>query len=326
MATRTEQEIMKNWKYDGPPLVSVVCITYNHELYIRDALEGFLMQETDFPFEIIIHDDASTDRTAEIVQEYANQYPNLILPILQTENQYSKGKKASAICFARARGEYVAICEGDDYWIHPRKIQTQVESLRERKGCELSFHPAFERNEATGREKLIARHAKQDKVFSTSEVIRGGGGFCPTASLFLKRSVLENMPEWFYKKAPVGDYFWQVYGSLKGGANYQNEPMCVYRVHTNGSWSSRMFLLEDYLRFNTSFIKALDDMNKNLNFFYSKEISFHKSLVLYSLAKSFLKAKNINMFKKTISRSWKEKPFASIPQSFLFLLHICLFY
>jgi len=112
------------------PIVSICCITYNHEKYIRDAIEGFLMQKTNFTFEILIHDDASTDKTAEIVREYEQKYPQLIKPIYQTENQYSKGINPGVeFLFPRARGKYIALCEGDDYWIDPLKLQKQVDFL-----------------------------------------------------------------------------------------------------------------------------------------------------------------------------------------------------
>jgi glycosyltransferase involved in cell wall biosynthesis len=130
---KTEQEIMQHWKGDpSQPLVSISCITYNHEPYIEDALEGFLIQKTDFPFEVLVHDDASTDKTAEIVWEYAARYPNIIKPIYQTENQYSQGIKISInYQYPRAKGKYIAICEGDDYWIDPEKLHIQVEFLEE---------------------------------------------------------------------------------------------------------------------------------------------------------------------------------------------------
>ena len=113
------------------PLVSICCATYNHERYIRDVIDGFLMQKTTFPIEIIIHDDASTDETARIVKEYAEKHPDLIVPIFQTENQYSKNKESIFAWFVypRSRGKYIALCEGDDYWVDPIKLQKQVDYL-----------------------------------------------------------------------------------------------------------------------------------------------------------------------------------------------------
>ncbi len=111
------------------PLVSVVTITYNHAPYIRQCLDGVLSQQTDFSFEYIVHDDASTDGTAEIVREYAEKYPNVIVPILQKENQYSKGKGLVEFILPLVRGKYRSLCEGDDYWIDPNKLQKQVDFL-----------------------------------------------------------------------------------------------------------------------------------------------------------------------------------------------------
>lgn len=112
------------------PLVSISCITYNHVSYIRQCLDGFLMQKTDFPFEIVVHDDASTDKTAEIVREYEKKYPNIIKPIYELENQYSKpGISINDITFPYLRGKYIALCEGDDYWIDENKLQMQVDFL-----------------------------------------------------------------------------------------------------------------------------------------------------------------------------------------------------
>ncbi len=114
------------------PVVSIICLTYNHAPYIRECLDGFLMQKTDFPFEVIIHDDASTDGTTDIIREYAAKYPAIIKPIIQTENQYSKHHNFGYImesCFQICQGQFIAYCEGDDYWIDPLKIQKQVTFL-----------------------------------------------------------------------------------------------------------------------------------------------------------------------------------------------------
>lgn len=111
-------------------LVSVICDVYNHEPYLRDCLEGFINQKTNFTYEILIHDDASTDNSVNIIREYVNKYPHLFKPIFQTENQYSKGMSIwYDIQIPRAKGKYIAICEGDDYWIDPYKLQKQVDIL-----------------------------------------------------------------------------------------------------------------------------------------------------------------------------------------------------
>lgn len=114
------------------PLVSIRCTVYNHEPYLRQCLDGFVMQRTNFPFEAIVHDDASTDGSAAIIREYAEKYPDIIKPIYETENQYSKhdGSIARAmIAAAHPHATYIAICEGDDYWTDPDKLQLQVDFL-----------------------------------------------------------------------------------------------------------------------------------------------------------------------------------------------------
>src|SRR5690554_4195573 len=122
-------------------IVSICCITYNHSPFIRQCLEGFVKQETKFEFEVLIHDDASTDDTAEIIKEYERQFPGIIKPIYQKENQYSKGIKGSKVFnFPRAQGKYIAFCEGDDYWTDPLKLQKQVDILEKNKHLSGSYH------------------------------------------------------------------------------------------------------------------------------------------------------------------------------------------
>lgn len=127
------------------PFVSICCITYNHENYIRDAIEGFLMQETTFPVEILINDDASTDLTANVVREYQNKYPLLIKPIYQEENLFSKGIRAiySIYMFPKAQGKYIAMCDGDDYWTDPLKLQKQVDILERYDDCGLVYTSTY---------------------------------------------------------------------------------------------------------------------------------------------------------------------------------------
>ncbi len=230
---------MRDWKGDpSQPLVSICCIAYNHESYIDDALEGFLIQETDFPFEILIHEDASTDRTADIIREYKNKYPNLIKPIYQVENQYSKGRKLNAeFNIPRARGEYIAFCEGDDFWIYSGKLKTQVELMMKHDSINLSFHPARKIIEKpVFAEMTIAKRSEHEKIYSLNDVILGGGGFMPTASLMVRRVAVMNLPKFFYEVAPVGDYYIQVIASSKG-ALYFPGVYSKYRFMHDGSWS-----------------------------------------------------------------------------------------
>ena len=125
-------------------MVSVVCCTYNHAQYIRQALDGFLRQQTAFRIEVLVHDDASDDGTADIIREYAEKHPDLILPVLETQNQWSKGVRFFASHYHDLRGKYIAFCEGDDYWTDPKKLQKQVDYMEQHQSCSLCVHETAE--------------------------------------------------------------------------------------------------------------------------------------------------------------------------------------
>lgn len=119
-------------------MVSVIAAAYNHEPWITRALESFVMQKTNFSIEILVHDDASTDRTAEIIRKYEQKYPGLVKPVYQTKNQYSQGNFPSDILAEKAKGKYLAICECDDYWTDPLKLQKQVDLLEAHPECSMA--------------------------------------------------------------------------------------------------------------------------------------------------------------------------------------------
>ena len=219
--------------------VSVICNAYNHGPYIRDALEGFVSQKANFNYEVLIHDDASTDNTADIIREYEKNYPELIKPIYQIENQYSKGVNITkTFHLPRLKGKYVALCEGDDYWTDQEKLQKQYDAMEAHPELDICAHAVSKVQASNGR--LICYIAPSDKeiVFSTEEVIAGGGGFVATNSLFYRRELLEEQPE-FRKYCPI-DYSLQIHGALRGGMLYLPDNMAVYRFLLPGSWTKRL--------------------------------------------------------------------------------------
>ena len=219
--------------------VSIVCNAYNHEKYIKKALDGFLMQKTSFKYEVLVHDDASTDGTADIIREYQQKYPDIIKPILQKENQYSQKIRISyKYQFPRAVGKYIAICEGDDFWTDENKLQKQFDIMEQHGEVDMCAHAAQCIDAETGESGKMVRPKKNDMILRTDEVITGGGDYLATNSLFFRKSLLDNTPE--YVKVSALDYMLQVYGSCRGGIYYLDEVMSVYRVNVKNSWTTVM--------------------------------------------------------------------------------------
>ncbi|MBR3724472.1 MAG: glycosyltransferase [Bacteroidales bacterium] len=136
------------------PSVSICCLAYNHAPFIRQCLNGFLMQETNFPIEVLIHDDASTDGTDDILREYQAKYPDKIFPIYEEQNKFSQGYRGRMdieFNYSRAKGKYIAYCEGDDYWTDPHKLQRQVDFLESHPDYSICFHRCSHLNNVTGK-------------------------------------------------------------------------------------------------------------------------------------------------------------------------------
>lgn len=225
----------QSWPEGTEPLISICCITYNHGPFIRQCLDGFLIQETTFPVEILIHDDASTDDTAAVIREYAARYPRLFKPILQTENQYSKGVKPHVTFnLPRARGRYIAICEGDDFWSSPEKLARQVEVLEahpEYVGC---FHDV----EVLYQDGSRAPHAMlgpDARVEVSLENLLERNGI-PTLSVMYRAGLQADLPPW-YHQMPFGDWPMHILNAQHGRYRYLPALMATYRVHRQGAWS-----------------------------------------------------------------------------------------
>lgn len=305
MIEKNETEIMKNWTYAEPPLLSVTCITYNHENYITEALDSILMQETDFPFEVIVHDDCSTDKTTDILVKYAEKYPTMIKLILQKENQWSKGIKPAKATIKKASGKYLAICEGDDYWTDPKKLQIQLDAMQKVKDCQMSFHSAIDVwEDQSKKNEITTKQANGNKLFSANEIILGNGGFCPTASLIFETESISNIPEWF-DRAPFGDYFLQIFGSLKGGALYIDKPMSVYRRNTPGSWSGTMQDIAMREKRFKQMLTTLEEMDRYFDRRFHSEIRKIESDWYLRLALAYLHSRHFEKFDTAIRESYR---------------------
>lgn len=240
-------------------LVSIICNTYNHEKYISNAIESFLMQKTNFRYEILIHDDASTDKTAEIIRNYEGKYPDIIKPIYQLENQYSKGISVGRINRERALGKYYAICEGDDYWTDQLKLQKQIEILENNSDFSGCVHGAFLINAQTNKKIGEIRPSKRNRTFNIEEIIEGGGGLFPTNSIVYRANKNSIRPDFYYKnKYTFGDYQLMILLALMGKVYYVNESMSAYRYNVPGSWTST------YLSDNQSKSKHIKELNSLL--------------------------------------------------------------
>lgn len=219
------------------PLVSICSITYNHAPYIRQCLDGFLMQKTNFKYEIIIHDDASTDGTAEIIKEYAEKYPNLIIPIYQTENQYSKGLRGfyARFVFPKAKGKYIALCDGDDYWVDSLKLQKQVDFLESNKShvmCSHNFLVYNDDSRTYNKFYEVDSEIQYDLEFYLSRKL----WVSQPLTVMFRKSALDIEKYLKYEKSKDLTLF---YCLLKEGKGILlNDNMGIYRIHEGGIWQS----------------------------------------------------------------------------------------
>ncbi len=287
-------------------LVSVLCLTYNHEDYIRDALNGFVSQKTDFKFEVLIHDDASTDQTQEIIREYEEKYPDIIKPIYQTENQFSQGIKITQTHqVPRAKGKYLALCEGDDYWIDPNKLQKQIDYLRNNPDCTLCVTATkiIDCQNNKTYDELIDTHSRD---LTTEEVIEGGGGFFSTASMVFEREKYINKPELYLCKG-IGDYPLAIYLATLGKVHYISDVCTAYRFAHSGSWTASNANAKRLRDNNDNVIALLNRVDDYTQGKYSSVINNHiKRLELSSL----LVEKNYIEMKKYVGT----KAFKALPK------------
>lgn len=221
-----------NIKQEKTIQVSIRCSVYNHEPYLRQCLDGFVMQKTNFAFEAIVHDDASTDKSADIIREYAAKYPNIIKPIYETENQYSKhdGSKRRIMNAAiNESAKYIAFCEGDDYWTDPLKLQRQFDFMEANPDYSMCFHNAMIHYQ-DGRDKDRIFAELEERDYLPAELYEKW--LVPTASIFTRKDIyLQQQPKLNNPNFLYGDNPLIISLAYAGKVHCINEIMSVYRIN-----------------------------------------------------------------------------------------------
>ena len=213
--------------------VSVLMLAYNHEKFIRQALDGIFMQTTKFNVEVVIGEDKSTDNTREILLEYAKLYPGALVLIL---NETNRGAGINQIAALNAcRGKYVAICEGDDYWTEPNKLQLQVDFLELNPEFAICFHRVYE---LENKEKKVSSlyGSSKEETYTIQDLAKEN--IMHTPSVVYRNGLIGGFPEWFHE-SPVGDYVLHMLNARHGKIKYLPDVMAVYRIHAEGSWSKK---------------------------------------------------------------------------------------
>jgi glycosyltransferase involved in cell wall biosynthesis len=260
-----ENEINRQMIMQNNPVVSIVCNTYNHENYIWEAIEGFISQKANFLFEVLIHDDASTDNTANIIREYEMKYPDLIFPVYQKENQYSKKNHPNAAFqFPRAKGKYIALCEGDDYWTDPMKLQNQFDFLEQNPDYVMCYH-SYQIRE--GDVILKGKRPIKPRSYSGDELVSTPSGIA-TATKFFKNvfAFQENIDSLI-----VRDFLLNAYLGRFGSCKFLTSiGPSIKRIHIGGVWSAR-----DVITQHIDYIKT-----KYLIVNYFREQNDHQGMIL----------------------------------------------
>jgi glycosyltransferase involved in cell wall biosynthesis len=239
-----------------PIMVSIKCLVYNHAPYLRQCLDGFVMQKTNFRFEAIVHDDCSTDGSQEIIKEYAAKYPNIIKPIYETENQYSKhdGSLRRAID-PHLTGKYIAFCEGDDYWIDPNKLQKQITFLEQNPDFSMC-HTGFINVDENGNTIQRIKYESLMKQSCSGDILLNllTGNFILTCTTCMRKDVSASE---IYQNAPFHyDYSMFLSASILGKIKYFPEKTAAYRktptgaMATQGDLIGTMFLKSQIYFFN----------------------------------------------------------------------------
>lgn len=260
--------------------VSVICPTYNHQDYIRQCLDGFVAQKTDFPFEALIGDDASTDGTTEIVREYQNKYPDIIKPVLRKEN-IGPAQNAHDL-YSRVTAPYVALCEGDDYWTDPLKLQKQADFLDAHPDFSLCFHPVVVCYDNNAPTKEI--FPKKERLYKNTPIFQEllKDNFIPTNSVLYRWRFHQDSLDLCPKNIQPADWFMHLMHAQIGKIGFLPDIMSVYRSHQNSMWNNAGKSDDWFIKYGPSCLRFYLSVQKQFSFL--KKVSVGRLLFDTTLA------------------------------------------
>lgn len=294
-------------------MVTIVCTVYNHGKYLRETLDSLTKQKTSFSFEIIVHDDASTDDSASIIREYENKYPLLIKAIYQSENQFSKGVGIyDTFIIPIIKGKYVAICEGDDFWIDECKLEKQVAYMESHPDCSFCFTNAIMLNVQNGKKRKMLPYSKKENIMLKGNGVFNLGqlsklSFVPYASFLYPTKNYSLFPAYYNERCFGNDRKLSLYSTAIGYAYYLNEVTCCYRYGVSNSAMTKSKSKAKIAEIERSFINLNNNINKFSNYSYEEDFRLSNLQLL----------RNIYMLSGSSSLSKEELSFVKSHDTFV---------
>ena len=279
--------------------VTVLVMTYNHEKFIEQALGSALMQKTNFDYEILISEDCSTDRTREIVVEFQKAHPDKIRLLLSEQNVHSNQVVVRGI--QAARGEYIAMLDGDDYWTSPDKLQKQADFLDKHPECSLCFHNAKIFHEAENREGRNWTPPGHKEISTLEDIWLGN--FIATCSTMFRRGAIREIPAWYDVMFPITDWPLHILNAEQGKIGYIDEVMGMYRYHPGGYYSP---FSETQKQAET--LKFYRTMNRNLNYRYDRLINIAISKYFFEWAEEYKSRGDLEKMKACLKACLAGRP------------------
>lgn len=274
----------------GDILVTIFCTTFNHQKYIARTLSSFLNQKVNFEYEILVHDDASMDGTQDVIRSFLDKYPQKINAILQVENQWKKGINFMRdIAMPYAKGKYIAVCEGDDYWLDEYKLQKQVDYMESHPGCTFCFTNALIENVQNGKRRVFIPYSPKDKDYINSSgdydlTSIAKLSFIPNCTFLFPKSNLYKVPESFFDKYYCGDRRSTLYFTSLGYAHFINDNSGCYNYGVEGSAMTRYKTKKQLAMEELTFARLYQNIDEFTEHKYSKEM---ENYIVYYLSEVY---------------------------------------